>query len=76
MKSFTLNESVKIDGVGLHTGVKTNVTLNPAPLKSGIFFNRTDKSTIIPAKWNKVISTKFSPNNASNGLEVKTVENL
>ncbi len=76
MKSSTLNESIKIDGIGLHTGVKTNITLNPAPLKSGIFFNRTDKSTIIPAKWNNVISTKFSTNIASNGVEVKTVEHL
>ena len=76
MKSFTLNEPIKINGIGLHTGVKTTVTLNPAPLKSGIFFNRTDKSTIIPARWNKVISTKFSTNIASNGVEVKTVEHL
>ncbi len=76
MKSFTLNESVNIEGIGLHTGVKTNVILNPAPLKSGIIFNRTDKSTIIPAKWNNVISTKFSTNIASNGVEVKTVEHL
>ena len=76
MKSFTLNESVNIEGIGLHTGVKTNVILNPAPLKSGIIFNRTDKSTIIPAKWDNVISTKFSTNIASNGVEVKTVEHL
>ncbi len=76
MKSLTLNEPIKINGIGLHTGVKTTVTLNPAPLKSGIFFNRTDKSTIIPARWNKVISTKFSTNIASNGVEVKTVEHL
>ena len=76
MKSFTLNEPVSINGVGLHSGVKSNVTLNPAPLKSGIFFNRTDKSAIIPAKWDKVISTKFSTNIASNGVEVKTVEHL
>ena len=76
MKSFTLNEPVNIDGIGLHTGVKTNVTLNPAPLNSGIFFNRTDKSTIIPAKWDNVISTKFSTNIASNGVEVKTIEHL
>ena len=76
MKSFTLNESVNIDGIGLHTGVKTNVILNPAPIKSGIIFNRTDKSTIIPAKWDNVISTKFSTNIASNGVEVKTVEHL
>ena len=76
MKSLTLNDSVNIEGIGLHTGVKTNVILNPAPLKSGINFNRTDKSTIIPAKWNKVISTKFSTNIASNGVEVNTVEHL
>ena len=76
MKSFTLNEPISIDGVGLHTGVKSNITLNPAPLKSGIFFNRTDKSTIIPAKWDNVISTKFSTNIAANGVEVKTVEHL
>ena len=76
MKSFTLNESVNIEGIGLHTGVKTNVILNPAPIKSGIIFNRTDKSTIIPAKWDNVISTKFSTNIASNGVEVKTVEHL
>ena len=76
MKSFTLNESVNIEGIGLHTGVKTNVILNPAPIKSGIIFNRTDKSTIIPAKWENVISTKFSTNIASNGVEVKTVEHL
>jgi len=76
MKSFTLNEPISINGVGLHTGVKSNITLNPAPLKSGIFFNRTDKSTIIPAKWDNVISTKFSTNIAANGVEVKTVEHL
>ena len=76
MKSFTLNEPVNIEGIGLHTGVKSNVILNPAPLKSGIIFNRIDKSTIIPAKWDNVISTKFSTNIASNGVEVKTVEHL
>ena len=76
MKSFTLNESVNIEGIGLHTGVKTNVILNPAPIKAGIIFNRTDKTTIIPAKWDNVISTKFSTNIASNGVEVKTVEHL
>ncbi len=76
MKCFTLNEPINIEGIGLHTGVKTNLTLNPAPLKTGIIFNRTDKLTIIPAKWDNVISTKFSTNIASNGVEVKTVEHL
>ncbi len=76
MKSFTLKEPIRLCGIGLHTGVKTNITLNPAPLNSGIFFYRTDKSVIIPAKWDSVVSTKFSTNIASNGIEVRTVEHL
>ena len=76
MKSFTLKESISLDGIGLHTGVKTNITLNPAPLNSGIYFNRTDKSVIIPAIWDNVVSTKFSTNIAVNEIEVKTVEHL
>ncbi len=76
MKSFTLNNSINFSGIGLHTGVKTNITLNPSSLNSGIYFNRIDKSTIIPAKWNNVISTKFSTNIAAKGVEVKTVEHL
>ncbi len=76
MKSFTLKEPIILEGIGLHTGEKTNIIINPAPLNSGIFFNRIDKSTIIPAKWDNVISTKFSTNIASNQIEVKTVEHL
>ena len=76
MKSLTLKNPIKFDGIGLHTGVKTQITLKPAPINSGIFFNRIDKSVIIPAKWDRVISTKFSTNIALNETEVKTVEHL
>ena len=76
MKSLTLKSPIKFDGIGLHTGVKTQITLKPAPINSGIFFNRIDKSVIIPAKWDRVISTKFSTNIALNETEVKTVEHL
>ena len=76
MKSFTIKDPITFNGIGLHTGVNTNIILKPAPINSGIFFNRADKSIIIPAKWNNVISTKFSTNIASDGVEVKTVEHL
>ncbi len=76
MKSITLEESINLSGVGLHTGLNTNITLKPAPLNTGIVFKRVDKSVIIPAKWDKVISTKFSTNIAANEVEVKTVEHL
>ena len=76
MKSHTLNQPVTLSGIGLHTGVKTSITLKPSPLDTGILFNRTDKSTIIPARWSNVVSTKFSTNISSNNAEVKTVEHL
>ena len=76
MKSFTIKDPICFNGIGLHTGVNTNIILKPAPTNSGIFFNRADKSIIIPAKWDNVISTKFSTNIASDGVEVKTVEHL
>ena len=76
MKSFTIKDPISFNGIGLHTGVNTNIILKPAPINSGIFFNRADKSIIIPAKWDNVISTKFSTNIASDGVEVKTVEHL
>jgi len=76
MKSFTIKDFICFNGIGLHTGVNTNITLKPAPINSGIFFNRADKSVIIPAKWDNVVSTKFSTNIGSDGVEVKTVEHL
>ena len=76
MNSFTIKDPITFNGIGLHTGVNTNIILKPAPINSGIFFNRADKSIIIPAKWDNVISTKFSTNIASDGVEVKTVEHL
>jgi len=76
MKSYTLQKPISLGGIGLHTGESCNLTLNPANIKTGIIFNRTDCKTIVPAKWDKVISTKFSTNLAVNNIEVRTVEHL
>ena len=38
----TLSNKVSCVGVGLHTGVKINLTLNPAAADSGIVFKRID----------------------------------
>jgi len=76
MKSFTLLDSVTLSGIGLHSGLHSNITINPAPPNSGISFRRIDKNEVIPAKWDHVISTKFSTNIGKNDIEVKTVEHL
>ena len=38
----TLKNSVKFSGIGLHSGVKVNVKLEPADGDHGIIFIRTD----------------------------------
>ena len=76
MKSFTINESITLSGIGLHSGLNSNIILKPSEINSGIYFNRIDKGKIIPAQWNNVISTKFSTNIGKDDVEVKTVEHL
>ena len=76
MKSFTLLSSVSLSGIGLHSGLHANVTINPSPQNSGVIFKRIDKNEVIPAKWDHVISTNFSTNIGKNKIEVKTVEHL
>ncbi len=76
MKNFSIQKPISFSGVGLHSGVNTNITLKPSEENTGIFFNRTDLGKIIPARWDHVVSTKFSTNLGLNDIEVKTVEHL
>ena len=76
MKNFSIQKPISFSGVGLHSGVNTNITLKPSEENSGIFFNRTDLGKVIPARWDHVVSTKFSTNLGLNDIEVKTVEHL
>ena len=36
----TIKESVQLEGVGLHNGIKVNLSLIPAEANSGITFKR------------------------------------
>ena len=38
----TIKESVQLEGVGLHNGIKVNLSLIPAEANSGITFKRKD----------------------------------
>tara|TARA_B100000965_G_scaffold377194_1_gene371065 strand:+ start:982 stop:1839 length:858 start_codon:yes stop_codon:yes gene_type:complete len=76
MKSLTLKGPIGFSGIGLHSGLNANITLKPAEINSGIYFNRIDKNVIIPAQWDNVVSTKFSTNIGKDNIEIKTVEHL
>jgi UDP-3-O-[3-hydroxymyristoyl] N-acetylglucosamine deacetylase len=46
--------------VGLHTGLRVNLTLRPAPARHGIVFRRTDLGIDIPARFDHVVDTRLA----------------
>lgn len=76
----TLIKSVKIHGIGLHTGQLANVVLKPSLPNTGIIFIRTDKEcgkNAIKADFKNVISAKLCTKiQNSFGVSVSTIEHL
>ena len=76
----TVKESIQLEGVGLHNGIKVNLSLKPAEVNSGIIFKRLDvenTKNIIEASYKNVSSpvlcTKIKN---SHGVSVSTIEHL
>jgi UDP-3-O-[3-hydroxymyristoyl] N-acetylglucosamine deacetylase len=67
-------------GVGLHSGINTTMTMEPAAASTGLVFVRSDirdRDNVVPAKWDHVVDTKLCTvlgNKA--GVTVSTVEHL
>ena len=74
----TIKNSATISGVGIHTGVHTNLILNPAKANTGIRFIRTDLEgkPNIPANIDYVFSTNRSTNLKLKNAEIHTVEHI
>jgi UDP-3-O-[3-hydroxymyristoyl] N-acetylglucosamine deacetylase len=77
---FTLAHPVSVEGVGIHTGQVTRLTLRPAAANSGIRFLRTDvsdKDPAVPATAETVCGVRLGTviGNAD-GVTVSTVEHL
>ena len=81
-KSFqtTLSEPVNFEGVGLHSGINSQIRILPAEANQGIIFKRTDiknKNNIIYANFKRVTSTKLCTKLENEaGVKVSTVEHL
>ena len=78
MKQHTILAPITIEGVGLHTGVPTTLTILAADSNYGFKFKRTDleKTPIIAADANKVLSTNRSTTLGNATASVSTVEHL
>lgn len=78
LKQRTLKKTIKTTGVGLHTGVRVELALLPAPVDTGIVFSRIDlpQRIRIPAVAINVGDTRLSSTLTFAGGSVSTVEHL
>ncbi len=72
----TLKRKVSFEGIGLHTGKHSCVTLKPAAPDTGVTFIRTDKPALIKAHVGAVIDTAFATTIGINGIKIGTVEHI
>ncbi|HEY1449253.1 MAG TPA: UDP-3-O-acyl-N-acetylglucosamine deacetylase [Caulobacteraceae bacterium] len=76
----TLARSVSFEGVGIHTGQVTHVTLRPAAADAGVRFLRTDvkdRDPAVPARAEAVCQTRLGTViGNSDGVSISTIEHL
>lgn len=78
LKQRTLKTVIRASGVGLHGGVKVNLTLRPAAPDTGIVFRRVDlpEPKDIPAKAVLIGDTRMCSCLEVDGVKVGTIEHL
>ena len=75
----TLAEPVTFNGIGLHSGQASKITIFPADDNQGIIFKRTDlkEHNVVEANYKNVSSAKLCTTlENSHGVKVSTVEHL
>jgi len=75
----TIEDSIFVKGIGLHSGKDVELKLEPAEVDNGITFIRVDskKNNIIEAIWSNVSETLLSTTISNeHGLKISTIEHL
>lgn len=77
-KQQTLKESVKLNGVGLHTGKAVEIEIEPAPENYGYKFQRIDVEgePVIEADVDLVVSTERGTTLEKKGVRIYTTEHV
>jgi UDP-3-O-[3-hydroxymyristoyl] N-acetylglucosamine deacetylase / 3-hydroxyacyl-[acyl-carrier-protein] dehydratase len=75
-KQRTIEKSVTLSGKGLHTGLPTSITFNPAPENHGIIFKRIDlpDQPLVHALVDHVTETSRGTTLEEKGVKVATIE--
>lgn len=76
MKQHTIQKSVSVSGVGLHTGKQVTMIFRPAPVNHGYKFQRVDMEDrpIIKADVTRVVSTLRGTTIKKGNAQISTIE--
>jgi len=72
----TIRESSVIYGLGLHSGSRTGMAIQPLPPDTGIHFLTLPQDTVIPAHVGSVADTDYATTLQRDGQSIRTVEHL
>ena len=75
----TINSSITLEGIGLHSGKKVNLCIKPAQPNTGIIFKRVDLklNNIVYPNFNNVTNTSLNTTISNEyGVKVSTIEHL
>ena len=75
----TISEPISFEGIGLHSGKNSKVTVIPGEVNQGIVFKRTDlqSKNLVKANYKNVTSAKLCTTLENNdGVKISTVEHL
>ncbi|MDC0530504.1 UDP-3-O-acyl-N-acetylglucosamine deacetylase [Pelagibacteraceae bacterium] len=75
----TILNPISFEGIGLHSGKSSKITIFPGQADQGIIFKRIDlkKNNLVPAKYESVTSAKLCTTlENEHGVKVSTVEHL
>jgi UDP-3-O-[3-hydroxymyristoyl] N-acetylglucosamine deacetylase len=72
----TIRQSTVVYGLGLHSGQRTGMVLQPLPASSGIHFVTLPTGVEIPAHVRAVAETDYATTLSGEGESIRTVEHL
>lgn len=76
IKQKTIKKSTVLYGVGLHSGLKTGLILNPAPPNTGILFLTVPQGIEIPASLENVVKSGYATCIGKDGAFISTIEHF
>ncbi len=78
INQYTLAREFTQKGVGVHSGIKSNIKVMPASKNAGRYFVRIDlpQHPVIPALISSVVSTTLSTEFGMGDVRIRTVEHL